>query len=70
VIGGFTRGCGVALCVAAVVTLGLNVFITPFLPQTDFAAVAASQAYLVRQLLAALCAMLLVFGVVGIHVSR
>lgn len=69
-IGSFTRGCGIALCAAAVITLGLNVFVTPFLPSDDFTAIAASSAYLIRQCLAALVALLLMFGVIGIHVSR
>jgi hypothetical protein len=69
-IGSFTRGCGVALCAAAVITLGLNVFVTPFLPKDDFTQIAASNAYLIRQCLAALVAALLMFGVIGIHVSR
>lgn len=69
-IGSFTRGCGVALCLAAVITLALNVFVTPFLPGDDFTQIAASNAYLIRQCLAALVAALLMFGVIGIHVSR
>jgi hypothetical protein len=69
-IGSFTRGCGFALCAAAAITLALNVFVTPFLPKDDFTAIAASNAYLIRQCLAALVAALLMFGVIGIHVSR
>jgi len=69
-IGSFTRGCGVALCAAAMITLALNVFVTPFLPKEDFTQIAASNAYLIRQCLAALVAALLMFGVIGIHISR
>lgn len=69
-IGSFTRGCGAVLCAAALITLGLNLFVTPLLPKGDFTQIAASNAYLIRQCLAALVAMLLVFGAIGIHISR
>lgn len=68
--GSFTRWSGFALCVAAVATLTLNMFVSPQLPEGSFAVVAASQTYFLRQCIAAFIALLLAFGIVGIHVSR
>jgi len=66
----FVRWTGLALCVAAVITFGINTLLTPMLPQRSFPAVAASQVFLVRQSFAAAAALLLIFGIVGLHVSR
>jgi hypothetical protein len=65
------RGCGVALCAAAILTLAINVFVSPLLPRSEpFSVVASSQVYFVRQCLAALAAWLLIFGIIGLHLSR
>jgi hypothetical protein len=69
-IGSFTRGCGVALCVAGVATFALNLIVSPMLPKGSFATIAASDVYLLRQSCASMIALLLVFGIVGLHVSR
>lgn len=68
--GSFMRGCGVALILAALLTLGLNVFLTPLLPDAPFGMVAASYAYLIRQILASLVTLLLAFGIIGVHFGR
>jgi hypothetical protein len=68
--GSFVRWCGLALCVAAVTTLALNVFVSPRLPEGSFTTVAASSVYFLRQCIASAVALLLVFGIAGIHVSR
>ncbi len=68
--GSFVRWCGLALCVAAVTTLALNVVVSPRLPEGAFATVAASPVYFLRQCIASIVALLLVFGIAGIHVSR
>ncbi|RYD64192.1 MAG: hypothetical protein EOP58_09990 [Sphingomonadales bacterium] len=56
--GSFTRGCGVALILAALLTLGLNVFLTPMLPDAPFGMVAASA----RKGTGHLCYLLLLLG--------
>lgn len=68
--GSFVRWCGLALCIAAVATLALNVFVSPHLPEGPFATVAASPVYFLRQCFASAIALLLVFGIAGIQVSR
>lgn len=68
--GSFTRWSGLAFCIAAVTTPALNILVSPHLPQGAFAVVAASQIYFLRQCIAALVALLLVFGLVGLQVSR
>lgn len=68
--GSFVRWCGLALCLAAVTTLALNMLVSPHLPEGPFATVAASQVYFLRQCIASAVALLLVFGIAGIHVSR
>jgi hypothetical protein len=68
--GSFVRWCGLALCVAAVTTLALNIFVSPHLPDGAFATVAASQVYFLRQCIASIVALLLIFGIAGIHVGR
>ena len=69
-VGSFVRWCGLALCVAAVTTLALNIFVSPHLPTGTFATIAASPVYFLRQCIASAVALLLVFGIAGIHVSR
>jgi hypothetical protein len=66
----FVKWTGLALCVAAVITFAVNAVLTPMLPQGSFSALAASQVFLVRQSFAAAAALLLIFGIVGLHVSR
>ncbi len=68
--GSFVRWSGLALCVAAVTTLALNIFVSPWLPTGSFSVVAASQTYFLRQCIASAVALLLVFGIVGIHAGR
>ncbi len=68
--GSFVRWSGLAFCIAAVTTLALNVFVSPHLPEGAFATVAASPTYFLRQCIAAAVALLLVFGIVGLHVGR
>ena len=68
--GSFVRWCGLALCIAAVTTLALNIVISPHLPEGAFATVAASEVYFLRQCIASAVALLLVFGIAGVHVSR
>jgi hypothetical protein len=68
--GSFVRWSGLAFCVAAVTTLALNVLVSPHLPTGPFATIAASDTYFLRQCIAAVVALLLVFGIVGLHVSR
>lgn len=58
------------MCAAAVLTVGLNVVLTPMLPRGSFAELAASQPFLLRQALASLAALSMLFGVVGLHVAR
>lgn len=69
-VGSFVRWCGLALCVAAVTTLALNVFVSSRLPAGTFATVAASPVYFLRQCIASAVALLLVFGIGGIQVGR
>ncbi|QDZ07563.1 hypothetical protein FPZ24_08750 [Sphingomonas panacisoli] len=66
----FVRWSGLAFCVAAVTTLALNVLVSPHLPEGAFAVVAASPTYFLRQCIAAVVALLLVFGLVGLQISR
>ncbi len=66
----FVRGCGMAFCIAAITTLALNVFVSPHLPEGSFAVIAASHTYFLRQCIAAAVALLLVFGMIGLHLSR
>lgn len=68
--GSFVRWCGLALCVAAVTTLALNIVVSPHLPTGAFATVAASDVYFLRQCIASAVALLLIFGIAGVHVSR
>jgi hypothetical protein len=70
VVRAFLRWCGVALSAAAFLTVGLNVVLTPMLPDGDFSDIASSNAFLWRQSLAAAAALLLLFGIVGLHVNR
>jgi hypothetical protein len=69
-IGTSVRASGACFCAAAVMTLALNVLISPHLPAGPFAAIAASQIYFVRQCIAAVVAMALVFGLAGLRESR
>lgn len=68
--GPFLWWTGLALCAAAVLTIGINSVLTPMLPHGSFSELAASQAFLVRQSLASAAALLMLFGIVGLHVSR
>jgi hypothetical protein len=64
------RAAGACLCIAAAATLALNILVSPHLPAGPFAVVAASQVYFIRQVIAAVIAMLLVFGLIGVRESR
>ncbi|MGE0597370.1 MAG: hypothetical protein AB7P07_13485, partial [Hyphomonadaceae bacterium] len=66
----FSWWTGLALCLAALLTIGINAVLTPMLPQGSFADIAASQVFLVRQSIASAAALLMLFGIVGLHVSR
>ena len=67
----FIRSAGAALAAAGVLTIIVNGVVTPMLPRgAPFADVAASTPFLVRQSLAALTAILLMFGLVGLHLRQ
>jgi hypothetical protein len=68
--GAFSWWTGLALCMAAVLTVGINALLTPMLPQGSFAQVAASPVFLLRQSLACVAALCMLFGLIGLHVSR
>lgn len=68
--GAFTWWTGSALCAAAVLTVCINFVLTPMLPDGLFSDLASSPVFLVRQSLAAAAALLMLFGIVGLHVSR
>ena len=65
------RYAGVALAAAGALTIVVNAIVTPTLPRgVPFADVAASTPFLIRQSLAALAAILLMFGCVGLHLRQ
>lgn len=65
------RYAGAALAAAGVLTIIVNAAVTPTLPRgVPFADVAASTPFLVRQSLAALAAILLMFGSIGLHLRQ
>lgn len=66
----FSWWTGLALCAASVLTVAINAALTPQLPSGSFAQIAASQIFLVRQSLASAAALLMLFGIIGLHVSR
>ena len=61
---------GLALCAAAVLTVFVNAALTPLLPHGSFDALATSQVFLIRQSLASAAALLMLFGIIGLHVAR
>jgi hypothetical protein len=67
----FVRGCGVALAIAGLLMIVVNVIVTPLLPSGEsFAATAASTAFLWRQSLAAVAAVMLMFGAIGLYLRQ
>jgi hypothetical protein len=64
----FLRGCGLALIGAGVLTILINVSLTPFLPQHGgLADAAASAVFPWRQGASALAVLLLLFGCIGFY---
>ena len=67
----FERRCGFALMAAGLLTIVINAAVTPLLPRGgSFADVAASTAFLWRQSLSAVAAVLLMFGAIGLHLRQ
>jgi hypothetical protein len=66
----FAKWTGAALCVAAVLLVVINAGLTPRLPDGEFSHLGASQIFLLRQSLAALTALLMTFGIVGIFSAQ
>jgi hypothetical protein len=66
----FAKWSGAALCIAAVLLVGINVVLTPRLPDGAFSQLGASQIFLLRQSLAALTAFLMTLGIVGIFSAQ
>src|SRR5215210_3860518 len=68
---GFLRSAGRALVAGGIMTIIVNAVITPFLPgHVTFAETAASTPFLWRQSAAALAAVLLLFGSVGVYLAH
>src|SRR5688500_12965408 len=68
---GFLRSCGLALQAAGALIIVINAIITPLVPHGDGLAVTVvSPMFLARQLLAAVAAVLLALGAVGLYLRQ
>jgi len=65
-----TRAMGLALLFGGLLTAGINIVLTPMLPDTGLAATAAEPVFALRQGLSAAAAALLMFGAVGVHIAQ
>lgn len=66
----FFAATGISLCLAGLLLIGLNAVLSPMLPQGGFAEMAASDVFFLRQILAAVAALLMLFGVIGLHIGQ
>ena len=68
---GFIRNTGLALALAGLLVIVVNTVMTPLLPRAgSFAETAGSTAFLWRQSLSALAAVLLMFGSIGLYLRQ
>lgn len=66
----FTIATGISLCVAGLLLIGINAVLSPMLPQGSFGELASSDVFFIRQILAAIAALLMLFGVIGLHLGQ
>ncbi len=66
----FSVATGLSLVLAGLLLIGINAVLSPMLPQGGFAELAASDVFFIRQILAALTALLMLFGVIGLHLGQ
>lgn len=66
----FSVATGASLCLAGLLLIGINAVLFPMLPQGAFAELAASDVFFIRQILASVTALLMLFGVIGLHLVQ
>src|SRR5438270_1286323 len=66
----FIRGCGISLILGGALTIMINVFITPFMPQSQNSNVMVTNIFLVRQVASGFAALFLLAGIIGLHLAQ